>query len=109
MNLHHRDNRHTYRDNRGTYRDNRGIYRDNRGTYRDNRGTYRDNRGTYRDNRRIYRDNRISNPLLHEIKEGFCDSTLIYFALISVPCQYTFPELHNYDVTQNFRIIFKAF
>ena len=23
--------------------------------------------------------------------------------------QYTFPELHNYDVTQNFRIIFKAF
>ena len=22
---------------------------------------------------------------------------------------YTFPELHNYDVTQNFRIIFKAF
>ena len=23
--------------------------------------------------------------------------------------EYTFPELHNYDVTQNFRIIFKAF
>ena len=23
--------------------------------------------------------------------------------------QYTFPELHNYEVTLNFRIIFKAF